>query len=316
MAQTKATSALKKIGRKKELNIIYFVDSSSTRAFKLSIQRAQLILALFIALVVWSIGSVGIIYTLTSSNTSLENRISSLLNSTFDYQAKFDAVYEKAYPENLGDSNAKLADLSADEPSTPPDESQRLSAKALVVPPVQKQMQQDLAEVVQNPKNQQKVAGIKVEIEEPTFRDSPTKLAMDFAIKNTRGADRASGLVYAIALMHAESGGEVYVAQPPTVEADSTGLARQPQRATPFTIRRFKPVTVEFPKPEGVAGIFRDVKIVISDDQNQRQEYKFEVKLAGKNQQKPNEKDIQNIENSVKADDGLVDPMSSPEDAK
>lgn len=259
----------KKIGRRRELNIIYFVDSSSTRTLRMPIERARLIVVALCSVALWALISVFIIGSMMSTQQTLESRISRLLTSIFDYQAQYDQAYEMAYPskENKSPENAPQVVEATTAPSQLTLAAKALEQKPSTDLPSSKPVSRSTEEIV--------AEEIKVEIEEPGFRETSEKLSMDFAIKNTRGSDRASGLVYAIARLRLENGSDVFVAQPSTIEVDSTGYPRRPKYATPFTIRRFKPVTVEFDKPQ--KGTFVDVRIVISDDLNKKQEYQYNI---------------------------------------
>jgi len=89
----------KKLGRKQILNVIYFVDSKKTRSFKLTLGAVRLILIALAVVLVWSLTSAVTIIYMTNARNNDAARIRTFLATVFDYQSRYDAVFEKAYPD-------------------------------------------------------------------------------------------------------------------------------------------------------------------------------------------------------------------------
>ena len=93
----------------KNLNIIFFVDANRTRRFQLSIKQLIGISVLFFATTLWAILSIFYIYRFYTKDGEQFTRITELQTAIFNYQTRYENIYEKAY--------------SIDEPFQPIDEN-------------------------------------------------------------------------------------------------------------------------------------------------------------------------------------------------
>lgn len=84
--------------RKKTLNIIYFVDSSRTRSLKIPLGRAQLTLFLALGTMVWAVGSAMLLAQAHKDNDGLTRSLRASMATVFEYETRYDGVYEIAYP--------------------------------------------------------------------------------------------------------------------------------------------------------------------------------------------------------------------------
>jgi hypothetical protein len=82
----------------RRLNVIYFIDSAKTRSISIPLGRLNLLLALIFLIVSWSIASIFVIAWLGEEQLALSTRLKASLGTIFDYQSRFDNVYELAYP--------------------------------------------------------------------------------------------------------------------------------------------------------------------------------------------------------------------------
>ncbi len=85
--------------RTKFLNVIYFVDSQRTHAFKISISSSILAIMSISLIVCWSIISTALLINQAIDSQQKSEKIQSLLSTIFSYETKHDLVYEKTYPK-------------------------------------------------------------------------------------------------------------------------------------------------------------------------------------------------------------------------
>src|SRR5262245_5829204 len=89
--------------RQKELNIIYFIDAKKTKTVRISLRNFYYLLGVFVVFCVWSVASLGLTFHLMSKNKNAEDNVQKLLSDIFNYQVKYEDVYQKAYPNNAND---------------------------------------------------------------------------------------------------------------------------------------------------------------------------------------------------------------------
>ena len=81
----------------KNLNLIFFVDGNKTRRFQLSIKQVVGVLVLTATMVIWTITSVAMVINLKNKDSEQFKRITDLQNAIFNYQTRYENIYEKAY---------------------------------------------------------------------------------------------------------------------------------------------------------------------------------------------------------------------------
>jgi hypothetical protein len=89
-------------GRKRQLNVIYFIDSSKTHTLTMSLNQFRWVLVFFLILLLWSGISIAIVAGLQVEKSSLKQRLQVALSTVFDYETRVDNVFELAYPPQLG----------------------------------------------------------------------------------------------------------------------------------------------------------------------------------------------------------------------
>ena len=85
-------------GRKRQLNLIYFIDASRTRTINLPLFQVNVLLFGFIAVMAWAVGSIFVLFTIHRDNEELAKRLRTSMATLFDYEVRHDGVYEIAYP--------------------------------------------------------------------------------------------------------------------------------------------------------------------------------------------------------------------------
>jgi hypothetical protein len=82
----------------RRLNVIYFIDSAKTRSVSIPLGRLNLLLALIFLIFSWAVASIFVIAWFGEKQLALSTRLKSSLGTIFEYQSRFDNVYELAYP--------------------------------------------------------------------------------------------------------------------------------------------------------------------------------------------------------------------------
>ncbi|MFW7382013.1 MAG: hypothetical protein ACOH5I_24620 [Oligoflexus sp.] len=139
-----------KAERARFLNVIYFIDSNRTHTFQLKLKWSLAIAATVASLILWSFMSTFLLIHESRESTSKSQRIRGLLATIFNYQTRYDHVYERSYPEEANqddiaeaasesdEAGSELADKLEDQasesiaakPSTPVEEPMSLAARS------------------------------------------------------------------------------------------------------------------------------------------------------------------------------------------
>lgn len=114
---------------KRQLNIIYFVDSSRTRTIKLPLGRVSVLLLLFAAVALWSVGSAFLLNGAYEERADLTKKLRTSLATVFDYETRFDGVYDVAYPSGKATPASTVA-LAKPQPAAKPTPTQPVPSVA------------------------------------------------------------------------------------------------------------------------------------------------------------------------------------------
>jgi hypothetical protein len=243
-----------KPARKRQLNVIYFVDSSRTRSFKIPLGRLNALIVLFIGLCVWSVASVYIFVELVGDRQEIAGRLVTSSSTIFEYESQYDRAYDVAYPNMVKDPKAVSTAAAAEDAGDPDPEEEDAELKAATAAGAQKV---NATASVENKKNKK---SLSVEVENPVIEETATDLKLVFKVSNT-GNMKANGFVWAIAEFFPDKGPVQYLAAPQGILLDSKGIAQKPSGGYRFSIRRFKVKRFKFPIPQGVAGSFKSIRI-------------------------------------------------------
>lgn len=120
--------------KKRKLNIVYFLDSSKSKSFQISLRTALFLVAAILGIQIWALGSI-----FTNSKNVLQIQLLSsenknLRKSLFDYQTRYDGAYAAAYPDNeTSSSSTKVNTAIAPEnlPTEKWNQAQKLAAKGI-----------------------------------------------------------------------------------------------------------------------------------------------------------------------------------------
>ena len=257
-------------GRERQLNIIYFVDANKTRSVKLSISKAKVIGALLFLTISWAAVSTGLLFYSSDRVNRLEDKLSQSLNLIFDYQVKYERIYEKAYPSMPSKKQAAPAATVASAKQSQADSvvEAKPDAKNVTDPGAT-----TLAAKIVEPED----VGPLVSIEDPKVSYGDSKLSVRFALRNNRSPRRATGSVYGTAKFVSKDGAISYLSSPRSIKVSAEGSVDNPKSGYAYRIRYYKAKTMSFVPPRGMEGRFVEVGLSLVGDEGQRLEKKIEV---------------------------------------
>lgn len=115
--------------KKKVFNLVYFQDAAKTKSLKMPVAVARLLIATLLLGVVWCVGSFFVIGYLADRVSSLKEELVESNQVIFDYQVRFDGVYEAAYSNDK--SNSLYALLSSSTSGANENKAGAVSGKGL-----------------------------------------------------------------------------------------------------------------------------------------------------------------------------------------
>ena len=248
----------------KNLNIIFFVDANRTRRFQLSIKQLIGISVLFFATTLWAILSIFYIYRFYTKDGEQFTRITELQTAIFNYQTRYENIYEKAY--------------SIDEPFQPIDENtidrESIETDTTTTSEKSTKPRKELAELTKdrvndkNPKISKKAETPDAELDNiqitsiKTVRsDKDATFTVWYSIKNKDTSNRAVGYVVGNAYLISENGDQTVLQSPEnwlnTAEYESFSKKHR------YKIKRFKRTNMIFQLPQSKKGFISKVDLIV-----------------------------------------------------
>ncbi len=259
--------------RKRLLNLIFFIDASKTRTFVMPMDRAAIFAVVVGMTALWALISVVLVAKYKSENTQLRTKLQTALNTVFDYQTRFDDVFERAYPESVGKDY--LAAKTPDTPrSQPQQEAPSVAAKN---PPAETTKPSEKKAAVES--NADAVEKLAL-VEEISWKLKGSNLDLQFTIKSPEPNTKVEGYVWGIARFESADGQVSYVGVPSEIDVDEQGEASASQRSYLYSIRFLKRRNFSFAAPADVAGVFNEVKIFLTSKKGQKTVYPVDMYAA------------------------------------
>lgn len=272
-------------GRKRQLNVIYFVDSARTRSFNIPLGRLNVLLFLLAGMLTWSVASVGLMIWMARGQEDLALRLRQALATVFDYETRYDGVYDVAYP--TGDKSGTVAKTVADtEPGATTSGDQLTAAAeaateaaaesdAAMAPAANVAAADEASGDAAPDANPAEAPGssagaaasgeANVVVGNPVLEAGPAALELRFDLSSKSGQDRAEGFVWAVAEFTTADGKKLYIGAPSAIQVKDDGEPSFPQRSAIFGIRRFKKKVFSFPLIKDVSGTFTGIRIGVMD---------------------------------------------------
>lgn len=223
---------------RKVLNIIYFVDASKTRTVRLQMNLFATIAIVMTGLVIWSFTSFYFIDRHVKREKELTQKLRTAMDTIFEYQSRYDGVYEKAYPRSIPmdanqENNLAKKELSQEIKTTGHDsspESHGTRAKHFHNLPLSFSL---------SAKKDTSFSSENLQLENPIARILDQKLSLDFGLKNLSSPKKVDGKISGALIFELPKGKLVKV----------LSLPHQPhsaKRSNKFSIRYFKQKKLHF----------------------------------------------------------------------
>jgi hypothetical protein len=210
---------------------------------------------------VWSMMSAWIVVASTNSLAVAEIRLEESLATIFEYQSRYDRVYETAYPELL--AGQEFGGKS----------SQILELKPILL--VEKHP------AYRGPSKRYKVSGSedwKVIIEDLAFHRQNLDVELSLSIRNKLSPERAEGHIWAMLHLRRQNGDKLYALAPQTMDIDESGqLKSDKAKGNWYSIRYYKAKNFYFELPNGFVGTIQRIDINMKNTKGERA--KFYVNL-------------------------------------
>lgn len=265
---------------KKNLSVIYFVDAKKTRSFSLSLNKVKMILALFFTLIFWSGFSVFWVYHSAQQKNTLKDRLHASLGTIFEYQSRYDGVYELAYPRVIKKVSAKLAAVESIETKNVKPEENTLAEENIGKKKKEKEKFDPRNIVLSIEKGQAKAdSDWPVIVEDISYQKEQDDFELNFAIRNTQSPERAEGYIWSVVTLINAKGEKNYIASPSGVKVDPQGRMQNPPKgANWYSIRYYKAKSFYFQIPEELQANMKEIEISMMNLEGQKSVYNLPVR--------------------------------------
>lgn len=245
-------------------NIVYFLDAKKTKSLKIPLPVLRVLAACCVICVGWSVGSVFLVNHLANQIHDLDNRLVESNAALFDYQVKFDGVYDIAYPKGDSDLYSLVSgqpgiadfedqddvyDADAANGKTAPSSKTLESDVALAAKPVAHKISREENSPLKSslqPEDPSVFPNLKVG--RAKVKHSKDHTTLSILIKNS-AKRKVAGKVWAVAAVK-EQDAEKYFVSPEPVGVDDTGIAMTPSKSKRFALRNFSSKKFKFPIPK------------------------------------------------------------------
>ncbi|MGE0171736.1 MAG: hypothetical protein AB7T49_03090 [Oligoflexales bacterium] len=256
--------------------MIYFIDSDKTRSFKLPLKIAYTFVAFALFLALWLFTSLTLLYVDQRTIGSDKTHIQNLLGVIFQYQTRYDEIFEIAY-EGLSSpaaTSTSVAETGKPKPAAPQAREKPAETKEPVKTVAEKpatEAPRTVAETSQ-PETEEEAQPEKeafaVQVENMKEQVIQDELKVSFAIRNTDSTQKASGFIWGVAKIEKEDGQTAFLTSPTSVNVDEKGDVKNVSQAYKFSIKFYKGKTLTFALPP-VNGVVKEISVFVSDNDGQ-----------------------------------------------
>lgn len=256
------------LGRCKEINVIYFIDANKTRSFKMSLTKF-IGLALTVGLVFcWAIASGFWVYVNAMHASSLRQRLRDSLSTIFEYQSRYDNIYESAYPDQTKQKKDSLlanlkehADDNQELKKLQTDQQIQEKFKSLYESINQSEMEINL-------KVHEQSIDWPVKIEDAVLYKEKNRpgYELNFAIRNVKSPLKSDGYIWAVATFVTTRGDKFYVGAPSGIVLDGNGKpVDQLKNLEYYNIRYYKAKNLTFLPPQDEKAFIIHITVGMTD---------------------------------------------------
>lgn len=296
-----------KVARKKTLNVIYFIDSEKTKSLQLNVATVVGLFSALSLVLLWFFASIYLGYVAIRDRSNLLNFVREARHTLFEYEARFENVYENVYPSEAKKETTQSApgsDNSEPAPAVIAEAKAPILAQgdakpkivAVTAPRVAAPVAVPVAVAAPKENAKSEIAGTTVagsnpnsvsaeavapsdsflvKVDNAVFKNATEKLEMRVDINNEDGKNKAEGYVWALATFKSDSGEEIFVAAPSGMHVNAGGDAGDIKNAQRYAIQYHKPKSFVFSSPKPGGGKFTQVKVVLQNYTGKSSEFKF-----------------------------------------
>lgn len=267
--------------RERHLNIVYFIDSSRSHSVRINLTAARWILAGTVGLALWSLLSVGWIISLDLILDKTRGHLNTTLTSLFNYQVKYDKIFDVAYPENSTHGYyAEGSHLPNNNPiaNDPTPATEKKPAATTPAPNVAAKAENSpaptststpvattAAATAAPTSNQAASTAFSIDIKKPTLTLDSGNILLTFDIFNKDPKVKAEGYIWAIGTLQLADGSTKTIVAPSHAKLGSSGDVSTFSTTYRFSIQRYKLKDFSFAAPAGEGWKLTHLKIVHVD---------------------------------------------------
>ena len=254
----------------RSLNIIYFIDARKTRSFRISLRRIYALAGMMVLILLGCTFSVVFSARFYQKNDLLTDRLHGALSTIFEYQSRYDEVYEQAYPGIYKDLNGKtggIARNSKKDPGEASDSRDSLTKEARERVAFVKQTIDFPPESTRSQSN----PNWPIVVEDVTFQQDLRDMELNFAIRNSKSPERAEGYIWSVLTLKKPDGSVSHIGSPSGIKIDDHGDLINPGKgANWYSIRYYKAKSFYFHLEEENKGQVIEILIGMKDLQGEQ----------------------------------------------
>ena len=228
-----------------------------------------------IATLIWSVLSSYLLFQSYQTDFSNSTRINNLLSTIFEYQTRYDRVYEKAYPQKQASPNTEVAEIDVPKETKDIELRETIESQNTDLNTNEKPTTAETAANTATPKKPE-TSDFPIKIENMTAQKVGTVLEIRFALRNKHSPQKTSGYVAGIAKIEDKDGKITYLSAPASVGIDQHGEPIRIRSAHSFSIRYYKAKMLKFDVPPNITGQFKEITIIVDDRNGRRVAYPFQ----------------------------------------
>ena len=311
----KKKSPIKKNSGRKLLNIIYFVDAQKTKSIKIPILWFRALIVAGISILIWLGAATYSVIEVYKDRQALAEQLETALATVFDYQTKYEGVYEEAYPGNqnkaasdvvvadegvsksqgakgtsLNNQNAQTTKVLTSDPVKSLEESKKVDKGNKKQALTQNERTESSVNLTASSKSltSAQIKKLPVAIEQPIFvRTDKDSFTLRFDIKNTKSPQRTEGYVWAVAKLLLNDKTVVSLGAPKGIKLDKDDLPSNPTSLNRYSIRYYKRKTLKFQNIKTNVDRIQNVVIGILNSSGETVSYHLNVDAIWKSDSRP-----------------------------
>ena len=254
---------IRRKGISRSLNIIYFIDAHKTRSFQISLKKLYTFSTLLVLLLTWAVFSLFVVIKSYEKSDLLNDRLHGALSTIFEYQSRYDGVYEQAYPKIHHDLAEKNIELARQEALVKPDESPAETDQA---PEQQVVFVKQTIDFSPESTKKQSNPDWPIIVEDVSFHQDLQDMELNFAIRNAQSPDKAEGYIWSVLTLSDAKGKLSYIGSPSGIKIDDKGDLTNPGKgANWYSIRYYKAKSFYFHLEDHQKGHVKEILIGMKD---------------------------------------------------